>query len=46
MHKPIVSKELFDAVQAVNEKRAQEHKKKLEKAKENPKHCKAYHTDR
>ena len=37
MHKPIVSKELFDAVQAVNEKRAQEHKKKLEKAKENPK---------
>ena len=26
MHKPIVSKELFDAVQAVNEKRAQEHK--------------------
>lgn len=32
-HEPIVSRELFDAVQAVNEKKIQEHKKKLEKAK-------------
>lgn len=36
-HEPIVSRELFDAVQAVNEKKAQEHKDNLEKAKENPK---------
>lgn len=36
-HEPIVSKELFEAVQAVNEKKAQEHKDNLEKAKENPK---------
>ena len=36
-HEPIVSRELFDAVQAVNEKRMQEHKEKLEKAKEHPK---------
>lgn len=36
-HDPIVSKELFDAVQAVNEKKAQEHKEKLEKAKGHPK---------
>lgn len=32
-----LSKELFEAVQAVNEKKAQEHKDNLEKAKENPK---------
>ncbi len=37
-HEPIVSKELFEAVQVVNEKKAQEHKEKLEKAKEKPKH--------
>lgn len=36
-HEPIVSKELFEAVQAVNKKKAQEHKDRLEKAKENPK---------
>ena len=36
-HEPIVSKELFEAVQAVNKKKAQEHKDNLEKAKENPK---------
>ncbi len=35
-HEPIVSKELFEAVQAVNKKKAQEHKDNLEKAKENP----------
>lgn len=32
-HEPIVSKELFEAVQAVNEKKAQEHKDNLEKQK-------------
>ena len=37
-HEPIVSKELFEAVQAVNKKKAQEHKDSLEKAKQNPKH--------
>lgn len=37
-HEPIVSKELFEAVQAVNKKKAQEHKESLEKAKQNPRH--------
>ena len=37
-HEPIVSKELFEAVQAVNKKKAQEHKDSLEKAKQNPRH--------
>lgn len=37
-HEPIVSKELFEAVQAVNKKKAQEHKERLEKAKQNPKY--------
>ena len=36
-HEPIISKELFDAVQAVNEKKTQEHRDKLEKATEHPK---------
>lgn len=36
-HESIISRELFDAVQAVNEKRMQEHGDKLEKAKECPK---------
>lgn len=36
-HEPIISKELFDAVQVVNEKKAQEHRNKLEKAVKHPK---------
>ena len=36
-HEPIISKELFDAVQAVNEMKTQEHKERLEKATEHPK---------
>lgn len=33
-HEPVISRELFDEVQAVNEKRLQEHLDKLQKAKE------------
>ncbi len=36
-HDPIISKELFDAVQAVNEMKTKEHRDKLEKATEHPK---------
>ncbi len=36
-HEPIISKELFDAVQAVNAMKTQEHRDKLEKATEHPK---------
>lgn len=36
-HEPIVSEELFHVVQAVNEKKAQEHRDKLLKALEHPK---------
>ncbi|MCM1410168.1 MAG: recombinase family protein [Lachnospiraceae bacterium] len=36
-HEPIISKELFDAVQAINERKTQEHRERLEKAMEHPK---------
>lgn len=36
-HEPIISKELFDVVQAVNEEKTQEHRDKLKKATEHSK---------
>lgn len=37
MHEPVISQELFDAVQAVNEKHSKEHLDKRQKGKEHPK---------